>query len=44
MHLLALQANWLFPASNVVQASLAAAKVQKQPVAHATSCIPFCGE
>ena len=34
----------LFSASNVVQASLAAARDQKQPVAYATSCIPLCGE
>ena len=37
-------ANLLFSASNVVQASLAAARDQKQPVAYATSCIPLCGE
>ena len=43
MQLLTHRVNWLFSSSNVIQASLAAAGSQKQPVAYATSCIPFCG-
>jgi len=38
------RSNRLFSSDAVAKASFAAAIIQKQPIAFAIGCIPFCGE